>query len=114
MPILEEIIIHYSKDSFEQIISQELITFLEKRDITYFAGFKFLENYSNFKKDFNIGDYLFYQKRFYIYWDYLRNCRFNMILTNDIFYHDLVDSYWNYLENHSLIQFKKNIFYEVD
>lgn len=113
VPILEEINIHYSKDSFEQIISQELITFLEKRDITYFTGFKFLEDYSNFKKDFNI-DCLFYQKMFYIYWSYLRNCRFNIVFKNDIFYHDLADSYWNYLENHSLIQFNKNIFYEVD
>jgi len=47
VPVLEKIIQNVSPDSFEQKIASELVQFLDRREISHYGGYSFLNRYHN-------------------------------------------------------------------
>jgi len=116
VPILEEIVSVKPKNSFEYKIVQELIEFMERRDLTVFSGFKFLDHYKTFPDpELLKTDYLFYRKIFQKYWKFLD--KFNSFMKNrvdNIFYKKHNIPYWKFLKLDFDIQSDKKIFYSED
>jgi hypothetical protein len=115
VPILEEIVSVKPKNSFEYKISQELIEFLERRDLAVFSGFKFLSYYKEFPAELELIkdiDFLFYRKIYREYWGYLRNFKPSMKNQLDnIFYKQQTIPYWNFLKFNFNILTDEQIFY---
>lgn len=115
VPIFKEIVTLKPKNSFQHRISKELIEFLERRDLSVFSGFKFLDYYKFSSRKFEIvkkADVLFYSKIFRMYWNYLD--RFKTFLKNqvdNIFYSECKLPYWSFLKIDFVLQFNKKIFY---
>jgi len=115
VPILQEIASVKPKSSFEYRISQELIQFLERRNLRFFSGFEFLEHHKDFSNKLEITkntDFLFYRKILREYWDYLD--KFKPLVKNrvdNVFYREDKLPYWNFLRFNSSIQFDKKVFY---
>ena len=91
VPILEDIVDNSSSNSFEGIISKELIEFLERRNITHFSGFNFLKNNAGILNETTEDeDYLFYNKIFSVYWNYLDKFKFEKNQVGSVFYNGSV------------------------
>lgn len=108
VPVLEEITMTYSKNTFHWKIADDLLFFLERRDLGVFSGFKFLENYSTFPPQantvfyeevfrpywccfdsyskINYGERIFYRESHFLYWEFLSSAEITVLGEEKIFY----------------------------
>ena len=108
-PILEEIISQNPRDSIASKICNELLVFLDRRDINYFRGFDFLSRYQNWIR--NIGESIFYFEKEQVYWDVLNESKLVLINTDSSFYGISESNYWNNLKWDYVFD-NRHIFYQ--
>ena len=97
IPILNEII-NESKDSYESKIAMDLIEFLERRELSIYNGFKFMETINYLGADLD-SENLFYNKVYKEYWGFLREINLNLFSSCDYtFYKKSITPYWEYLK----------------
>lgn len=103
VPIFEEIVETESKDTFEYKISNDMVAFLERRNLGIFSGFDFLDNFIVFRKELESlfsKKYLFYKKVFKPYWMFIKDIRpFHRTKKDNVFYKIISLPYWNFIKN---------------
>ena len=112
IPLLWEIKQNYEKDTFEVKITQDLLKFLDRRNLGVFSGFKYLDRFNRSSK---IDEILFYHKLYLEYWTFFENYTVNKIKNIDtLFYTKKSPPYWLFLKNDFMVKKYQSIFYEGD
>ena len=116
VPIFEEIVETKSKNTFEYKISQNMLDFLERRDLGIFSGFNFFDKFYDFiseSKEISNKKHLFYKKIFKPYWIFLDKLKsFDRISKDTVFYNIVDLPYWNFLKNDFKFH-KGSVFYNI-
>jgi hypothetical protein len=114
VPILRAVIESSKQGSFECKISQDLLEFLDRRDLGFFSGFTFLDMFEDLLFE-SYPEYIFYYKEYLRYWDFLDDVQWTDVNKNDnIFYSKLYPPYWDFLDRGLNFKLEKRIFYGGD
>ncbi len=89
IPILNSILESASSNDFEYQLSQDLLEFLERRNLGIFAGFKFLNKYLELSKEEIIEEKLFYESKKPKYWNNLKQENSISRINKNIFYKEM-------------------------
>jgi hypothetical protein len=103
VPIFEEIVESKSKTSFEFKISNDILIFLERRNLGVFSGFEFIDDYLFFRDEYkriSKKKNIFYKKIFKPYWIFLDRGKESLRIGKPpIFYITKALPYWGYIRD---------------
>lgn len=116
--IFEKLLNNSNATVFEQELCNDMVQFLERRDLDTFAGFDF--------SDFHISPSIFISESQKVlkeasiffsqeeskYWDTILNQQLKYNNNQTLFYSETHDAYWRFLKGHPELKQPKSIYYD--
>lgn len=116
--IFDKIANNHTSDSFEVDICNDLVQYLEKRDLDTFGGFDFSDISEHLSDLLNTltkkisYSHIIYHQRKTKYWKSLNLLQFKHTPSQNVFYSDIVNPYWDFRNFATNLKTTKSVFYD--